>query len=406
MNRIDELIAELAPNGVELKPLAEIGTVIRGKRFVKDDMQDTGVPCIHYGEIYTKYGVSAKKSISCVSTTRAQNLRFANPGDVIIASAGETIEDIGKSVAWLGSEPIAIHDACYAFSSKLTDPTFASYFFASRSFRDQIRRHISSSKISSISTQSVSKALIPVPPLEVQREIVRILDQFTQLEAELEAELEARRRQYDHYRNLLLTPSGETRWSTLGGVSKHVSSGGTPRAGSAEYYEGGTIPWLRTNEVKFGEVWDTEVLITEAAVKKTSAKWIPENCVIIAISGATAGRSAINKIPLTTNQHCCNLEIDGAQANYRYVFHWVSAKYEELKSFGRGARADLNAALIKGFAIPVPPLDEQERIVRMLDSFDNLINGLSIGLPAELRARGKQYEYYRDKLLTFEELPA
>ena len=124
---------------------------------------------------------------------------------------------------------------------------------------------------------------------------------------------------------------------------------------------------------------------------------------IIAISGATAARSGINKIPLTTNQHCCNLQIDESRADYRYVFFWVSSRYEELKSFGRGARADLNAKLIKDFPIPVPSLSEQRRIVSLLDSFDALVNDLSIGLPAELSARRKQYEYYRDKLLAFEE---
>jgi type I restriction enzyme S subunit len=100
------------------------------------------------------------------------------------------------------------------------------------------------------------------------------------------------------------------------------------------------------------------------------------------------------------------MQIDPAQANYRYVFHWVSSRYADLKAMGQGARSDLNSGLIKSFPIPVPPLTEQERIVAILDSFDTLVNDLSIGLPAELAARRKQYEHYRDRLLTFEELPA
>jgi type I restriction enzyme S subunit len=145
------------------------------------------------------------------------------------------------------------------------------------------------------------------------------------------------------------------------------------------------------------------VKITETAVKETSAKWIPANCVIVAISGASAARSGVNKIPLTTNQHCCNLEVDPAEANYRYVFHWVSSQYEALKRLGQGARSDLNAGLIRRFPIPLPPLAEQERIVSILDKFDALVNDLSIGLPAELNARREQYEHYRDRLLTFPE---
>lgn len=405
MSHIESLIADLCPNGVERKKLGEVGTVVRGKRFVKNDMIDSGIPCIHYGEIYTKYGISSSESYSYVSTDRAKTLRFANPGDVIMASAGETIDDIGKSVAWLGTEPVAIHDACYAFSSTL-EPKFVSYYFATRMFRDEIRKYISSSKISSISTKSVAAASIPVPPLPVQQEIVRILDMFTHLEAELEAELEARKQQYSYYRQELLRFSNDDRieWSTLGGVSLRVSSGGTPTKSVLRFYENGHIPWLRTQEVKFSDVWQTNEFITEEAVAETSASWIPENCLIVAISGASAGRSAINKIPLTTNQHCCNIQIDPDVMNYRFAFYWVSSKYEELKSLGRGARSDLNAAIIKSFPIPVPSLKEQNRVVELLDKFDALVNDLSAGLPAEISARRQQYEYYRDKLLTFKEL--
>lgn len=186
-------------------------------------------------------------------------------------------------------------------------------------------------------------------------------------------------------------------------ICLNVSSGATPTAGRADYYEGGTIPWLRTSEVRFTDISDTAVRITERALAETAAKWIPPHCVIIAISGATAGRSAVNTIPLATNQHCCNLEIDPEQADYRYVFHWVSRHYEAIRALGRGARADLNAGLIKRFEIAVPSLDEQRRIAAILDKFALLVDDVSAGLPAEITARQKQYEYYRDRLLTFEE---
>ncbi|MDE5307005.1 restriction endonuclease subunit S [Providencia stuartii] len=151
----------------------------------------------------------------------------------------------------------------------------------------------------------------PEKSLAIQSEIVRILDKFTALTAELTAELNMRKKQYNYYRDQLLSfEEGDFEWMTLGDVTKKWYSGGTPTAGKPEFYEGGNIPWLRTQEVKFSDVSETEVFITPAALKNSSAKWIPENCVIIAISGATAGRTAINKIPLTTNQHCGCLEID------------------------------------------------------------------------------------------------
>lgn len=181
----------------------------------------------------------------------------------------------------------------------------------------------------------------------------------------------------------------------------HSCSGGTPKNGNRKYYDGGTIPWIRTQDVKFGEIRHVDSYITELAVKETSVKWIPKNCVIVAISGASAGRCAINKFEATTNQHCLNMEIDPSIALYRYVFFCVCSKYEELLSKRQGARGDLNSALILDTEIPVPPLAEQERIVGILDQFDALCSDLTSGLPAEIEARRKQYEYYRDRLLTF-----
>lgn len=208
--------------------------------------------------------------------------------------------------------------------------------------------------------------------------------------------------------SLLRFESDEIEWKTLGEISVRTYSGATPTAGTPEYYDEGTIPWLRTQEVKFSDIEKTEVFITPEALKKTAAKWIPANCVIIAISGATAGRSAINKIPLTTNQHCCCLEIDPQIALYRYVFHWVRFNYDKLKALGQGARGDLNSGIIKGFKIPIPYADnpekslaEQGRIAGILDKFDVLTNSINEGLPREIELRRKQYEYYRAKLLSF-----
>jgi type I restriction enzyme, S subunit len=259
-------------------------------------------------------------------------------------------------------------------------------------------------------TQAIlNKIPIPIPPLETQAEIVRILDTFTALTAELTAELIDRQKQYNYYLDRLLTfEEGEAEWKTLGDVSLKSYSGGTPTAGTSKYYDGGTIPWLRTQEIKFFDIEETEVKITPSALKNSAAKWIPENCVIIAISGATAGRSAINKIPLTTNQHCCCLEIDPEKALYRYVFHWINLNYENLKGLGQGARGDLNSGIIKGFKIPIPyagdpqkSLEEQARIVAILDKFDTLTHSIREGLPREIALRQQQYEYYRDLLLTF-----
>jgi type I restriction enzyme S subunit len=190
---------------------------------------------------------------------------------------------------------------------------------------------------------------------------------------------------------------------TLKDVALDSCSGGTPLKGKSEYYEGGSIPWLRTQEVTFNQIYKTECFITEAGLKNSAAKWIPENCVIVAISGASAGRCAINKIPLATNQHCLNIQVDSSLTLYQYIYYYICAKQDDLLSMKEGARGDLNASRILSLQIALPPIEEQKRIVAILDRFDTLCNDLSSGLPAEIEARQKQYEYYRDKLLTFEE---
>ena len=186
----------------------------------------------------------------------------------------------------------------------------------------------------------------------------------------------------------------------MGEICTNICSGGTPNTSHSDYY-GGDIPWLRTQEVDWKDIYETEVKITKKAIENSSAKWIPANCVIVAMYGATAAKVAINKIPLTTNQACCNLDVNPQIALYRYVFHWLCHKYSELKSLGQGSQSNINAGTVKSFKIPIPPLVEQERIVTILDKFDSLVNDLAQGLPAEIEARKKQYEYYREQLLSF-----
>jgi type I restriction enzyme S subunit len=142
------------------------------------------------------------------------SLRLARRGDLVIAATGENVEDVCKAVAWLGDDEVAVHDDCYIFRHEL-DPTFISYFFQSERFHEQKTRLASESKLARVSGANLAKIIAPAPPLEVQREIVRVLNDFdalrAQLEAELKAELEARRRQYGHYRDSLLTFSERER---------------------------------------------------------------------------------------------------------------------------------------------------------------------------------------------------
>ena len=244
-----------------------------------------------------------------------------------------------------------------------------------------------------------SKFLIPIPPLKIQEKIVKILDKMT----EYVTELTSRKKQYSFYRDKLLSFEDEVyqvKWKTLLDISKKITSGGTPNRSNSLYY-GGSIPWLRTQEVDFREIYDTELRITEEGLANSSAKWIEKNAVIVAMYGATAAKVGIAKIPLTTNQACCNIEVEEDIANYRYVYHWLTYNYEVLKSMGQGSQSNINAGMIKSFKIPVPSLEIQSRIVQILDNFDMVCNDLNIGLPKEIELRQKQYEYFKEKLLTF-----
>jgi len=189
-----------------------------------------------------------------------------------------------------------------------------------------------------------------------------------------------------------LCPDG-VEYKTIRDICKKIASGGTPTASKSEYYNG-YIPWLRTQEVDWKDILDTEIKITELGYNNSSTKWIPKNCVIVAMYGATAAKVAINKIPLTTNQACCNLEIDERIAEYKYVYYWLCKEYINLKSLGQGSQHNINANIIKNYKLPVPPLEVQREIVRILDNF----TFLTAELAAELAARQKQYEYYKEYL--------
>ena len=384
MTRLNELINELCPEGVEYKMLGEVTEMQRGTSLTKVNSNLGEYPVISGGR---------EPAFYCDLFNRENET-------ITVAGSGA-----GAGYVQYWNQKIFV---CDAFSIKGSRNLLTKYiYYCLENLQEKIYATKKGGGVPHVHISSISNFKIPIPPLPVQEEIVRILDKFTSLEAELEAELEARKKQYEFYRDRLLTfgdvrggATSDVVWRTLGDICKKVVSGGTPQAGNPEYY-GGTIPWLRTQEVDWKDITDTVVKITEAGLNASSAKWIPENCVIVAMYGATAAKVAINKIPLTTNQACCNLEIDENQALYRYVFHWLCKEYLSLKALGQGSQSNINAQTIKQYKIPIPSLEIQNKIVNVLDNFDAICSDLNIGLPAEIEARKKQYEFYRDALLTY-----
>jgi len=407
MSRLAELIEQLCPDGVEYRALGDVGVFVRGGGLQKADFVEGGMPCVHYGQIHTRFGISTTMAVSSVSEAQFARLKHADYGDLLIATTSEDDEAVGKATAWLGEGEVAISGDMFYYRHNL-EPKYVSYFFASSLFQDQKRPYLTGAKVRRIADKGLARIQIPVPPVEVQREIVRILDQFTTLEAELEAELEARRTQYEYYRNQLLSYDAlasrvSVKWVKLGEVASKIITGVTPKAADPKYYQDATNPWIRTQDVNFCRINEASAFVTDQAIAELPLKWVSPHSVVVAISGASAGRSAILNIRAVTNQHCCNIEINSKLADFRYVYYCIASCYEQLRNLGRGARGDLNVSIIKSFEIPLPTLDEQRYIADILDRFDALVNDISSGLPAEIAARRAQYEYYRDRLLSFPE---
>ena len=386
MSRLAELIEQLCPDGVEYRALGDVAELKRGEAVTRKEVVEGQVPVIAGGREPAYY----------IDRSNRQG------ETIVIAGSGAYA---GFVSFW--DEPIFVSDAfSIVVDRSVLQPRFVYHWLSGR--QEAIHALKSGGGVPHVYPKDVAKLRCPVPPQEVQREIVRILDQFTTLEAELEAELEARRAQYEHYRNHLLSydsmaARGAVEMVNLGDVALRVVTGVTPQASNARYYEGGSNPWIRTQDVNFNRISVASEFVTDAAIDELPLKWVKANCVIVAISGASAGRSALLGIDAVTNQHCCNLEIDPKRADYRYVYYSIAARYNELRSLGRGARGDLNVSIIKSFEIPLPSVDQQSAVADLLDHFDALVNDITSGLPAEIAARRAQYEHYRDRLLSFPE---
>lgn len=174
-------------------------------------------------------------------------------------------------------------------------------------------------------------------------------------------------------------------------VCDNIFAGGTPNTANSDYYDG-DIPWIRSGEVDFNFIRTAERNITQAGLDNSSAKWIRKNSVVMAMTGATVAKSAVVEFATTANQSVAALE-PSSELNYKFLYYYISSKYEKIKGMAQGALTSINLQIIKEIEVPVPPLEVQRKIVEVLDNFSELT--------AELTARQKQYEYYRDNLLNF-----
>ncbi|HHF5353768.1 TPA: restriction endonuclease subunit S [Haemophilus influenzae] len=256
-------------------------------------------------------------------------------------------------------------------------------------------------------SHQMEKILIPIPPLSVQTEIVRILDALTALTSELTSELILRQKQYEYYREKLLSEEelGKVgfEWKTLDEIF-HLKNGYTPSKGIKEYWENGSIPWFRMEDIREnGRILNTALQkVSESAVK--GGKLFPANSIIIATS-ATIGEHALITIPFLANQRFTVLSLKPEyidKFNIYFLYHYCFTlddwcqKNTTMSSF---ASVDMNG--FRRFPIPIPPLSVQTEIVKILDAFETLTNSITEGLPLAIEQSQKRYEYYRELLLNF-----
>ena len=376
---------------VEWNALGELGELVRGNGLPKTDFTESGVPAIHYGQIYTYYGLSTESTKSFVSNETAKKLKKVNTGDVVITNTSENFEDVGKALVYLGGRQAVTggHATIFKPGNIILGKYFA-YFTQTNLFAGEKRRYSKGTKVIDVSATDMAKIQIPIPcpdnpkkSLEIQAEIVRILDAFTAHTAELTAELTARKKQYHYYRDKLLSfEEGEVEWKTLGEVAefrrgtaitkKQTTSGDIPVVAN------GPLPtYFHGEQNREGET------------------------VVIARSGAYAGYVSYWNQPIFLTD-AFSVHPDTKILTPKFVYHILQNKQDHIHAMKKGAGVPhVRVKEFESYSVPIPSLGEQTRIVAILDKFDALTSSITEGLPREIALRQKQYEYYRDLLLSF-----
>ena len=390
MSKLDELLRELCPDGVEYKKLVDAVSIERGKRVVRSQLSIRG-----------KYPVY-QNSLTPLGYHTDYNYN-ANTTFIIVAGAAGEIGFSDKAF-WAADDCLTV--VCpenvlnrYIYHLLLNN-------------QNQLASKVRKASIPRLSKSAIENLMIPIPPLDVQREIVRMLDSYTEsvveLQRQLTAELTARKTQYSFYREKLLDKTEmKALMVEIANLGKW-SGGKTPSMAEKKYWESGTIPWVSSKDVKQPILSDTIDHITNAAVDEASMTVYPAGSVaIVTRSGILRHTFPVTYIPFeTTVNQDIKILVTKEGISSRYVSHALQAYGESIRRTTKkqgGTVDSLDFQKVLAYKIPVPPIDVQDRIVNVLDNFEKICSDLNIGLPAEIEARQKQYEYYRDKLLTFVE---
>ena len=410
MSKLEELIQRYCPDGVERKPLGEVCNIkgrIGFRGYTRNDQVKEGEGALSLSPSNIQEGqmdYSKGTYITWAKYEESPEIKTYN-GDIILCKTAS----VGK-VALVKDLPYkaTINPQLVVLKDIKCNASFLTYVLGTDDIQRKIISMAGVGSVPNIPQKALAEIEIPIPPLPVQEEIVRVLDTFTELQAELQAELQKRLQQYNYYRDNLLsdfTPEQEPREYTLEEITTDIYSGATPSKEKRDYWENGTIPWMSSGEVNLGQVYEVEGRITQLGYDKCSTRMVPEGSVVIALAGQgkTRGTVAILRTSVCTNQSLAALVPNPAIVSGEYLYYYLKTQYSKLRevSSGDGTRGGLNLKMLRSYKVLVPSLKTQAQIVSILDRFETLTNDLTAGLPAEIEKRRQQYEYYRDKLLTF-----
>lgn len=405
MSRIEELIEKLCPNGVEYKELEKVCRFQNGFSFKSTLFRNCGEPILRITNILNGK-LSNDSYVYFNLEDYKENLENykVKKGDVVVAMSGATTGKIGynysENIYYLNQRV-----GLFVPNEKVLLKRFLFHWLTTQS--KKIHNISSGSGAQpNLSSVKMMKLKIPVPPLEVQCEIVHILDDFTLLSAELSAELKARQKQYEYYSEKLLNENCEENYVRLGDITKTITKGTTPKRFADKginFIKTEAFDGMNINKNKLSFV-DKE---THNGFLKRSI--LEENDILFTIAGATIGKMAIVKkelLPANTNQALAIIRLkDDINVHYiKFILKSSFMKKYIKKCIKGSAQPNLNLQQLNDFLVPFPNDEKQKEIMNILERFDKLCNDISEGLPAEIEARQKQYEYYRDKLLTFKEL--
>lgn len=400
-----DFIEKLLDGGqVVWKTLREAGELVRGNGLQKKDFTETGIPAIHYGQIYTYYGTFTTETKSFVSPELARTLKKVDTGDVVITNTSENLEDVGKAVVYLGVRQAVTggHATIFKPSKNILGKYFA-YFTQTSLFADQKRIYAKGTKVIDVSATDMGKILIPIPTLKVQAEIVRILDAIAELIAELITEFTARKKQYNYYSDQLLTfDDRQVEWKTLGEVCDYVDyRGKTPKKTT----NGVFLVTAKNIRMGYIDYKVSQEYIAEDEYNLVMRRGLPEIGDVLITTEAPCGFVAqVDRKDIALAQRVIKYRSKNKLVQNSFLKHYLKGCQFQTKLLNAATGSTVKG--IKGsklhkLTIPIPPLNEQERIVAILDKFDALVNSITEGLPHEIELRQKQYEYYREMLFNF-----